>query len=78
MRVAVIGSRNIEINNLGEYLPKGVTEIVSGGAPLNKNLQIVEYADLVIAFWDGKSNGTRYTIESCKRMGKIVKVIIRD
>ena len=32
MKVAVIGSRNLTVEDLGEYLPKGTTEIVSGGA----------------------------------------------
>ncbi len=32
MKVAVIGSRKVEINNLEDYLPEGVTELVSGGA----------------------------------------------
>ena len=31
MKVAVVGSRNLTINNLGDYLPKDTTEIVSGG-----------------------------------------------
>lgn len=26
-------------------------------APLKRNLQIIEYADLVLAFWDGESRG---------------------
>ena len=32
MKVAVIGSRELRIENVGTYLPKGVTELVSGGA----------------------------------------------
>ena len=32
MKVAVIGSRGLTINDLGKYLPEGTTEIVSGGA----------------------------------------------
>ena len=32
MKVAVIGSRNLIINNLENYLPIDTTEIVSGGA----------------------------------------------
>ena len=32
MKVAIIGSRSLTVQNLGEYLPQGVTEIVSGGA----------------------------------------------
>lgn len=32
MKTAIIGSRNLTIDNLEEYLPKGTTEIISGGA----------------------------------------------
>ena len=32
MRVAVVGSRGLVVENLEEYLPKETTEIVSGGA----------------------------------------------
>lgn len=32
MRVAVIGSRNLEVPNLQDYLPEDTTVIVSGGA----------------------------------------------
>ena len=32
MKVAIFGSRNIKEINLKEYLPEGITEIVSGGA----------------------------------------------
>lgn len=32
MRVAVVGSRGLKVEHLENYLPEGVTEIVSGGA----------------------------------------------
>ena len=32
MKVAVVGSRNVIIDNLQNYLPENTTEIVSGGA----------------------------------------------
>lgn len=32
MKVAVIGSRNLTVENLEQYLPEKTTEIVSGGA----------------------------------------------
>ena len=31
MKVAVIGSRNLTVEDLGQYLPEETTEIVSGG-----------------------------------------------
>ena len=32
MKIAVIGSRSLTVVDLAQYLPIGVTEIVSGGA----------------------------------------------
>ena len=108
MKVAIIGSRNLQVQDLGMYMPEGVTEIVSGGArgidrcaaryahthglklteflpdyeaygrgaPLKRNLQIIDYADMVLAFWDGKSTGTVYTIRKCRAAGKPVKIFV--
>ena len=43
-------------------------------APFIRNTQIVEFADEVFAFWDGKSNGTRDAINKAKKLGKKVYV----
>jgi predicted Rossmann fold nucleotide-binding protein DprA/Smf involved in DNA uptake len=32
MRIAIVGSRNLTVEDIGKYLPDGVCEIVSGGA----------------------------------------------
>ena len=110
MKIAVIGSRNITVKNLGRYLPEDVTELVSGGAkgvdacarayatahglrlteflpeysrygraaPLRRNLQIVAYADAVLAFWDGRSKGTAFTIQACEKQHKPVQIIMME
>lgn len=102
MKVAVIGSRTLNIDNLQDYLPENTTEIVSGGAngvdasarryaqensikltefypkynrfgraaPLKRNLQIIDYSDLILAFWDGKSKGTKYVIDAARKCNK--------
>lgn len=107
MRIAIIGSRGLKVNNIGKYLPNGVTEIVSGGAkgidscaaeyareneiplveflpeyslygkvaPLKRNEQIAKYADEGIAFWDGASRGTKYTINIFQKLGKKIKIV---
>ena len=45
------------------------------GAPFKRNLQIIEYADEVLAFWDGQSRGTKYVIEQCRKKNKKVTVM---
>ncbi len=44
-------------------------------APLIRNQQIVDAAELVIAFWDNKSRGTAYTLKYAQKRGKPVKII---
>ena len=106
MKVAIIGSRGLTVEDFGPYLPENVTEIVSGGAmgidrcarryaqqkgiklteflpnyqqfgrgaPLRRNITIIDYADLVLAFWDGRSRGTQFVIENCKKRNKPLRV----
>lgn len=59
---------------LTEYLPK--YEKYGRTAPLKRNIQIIDYADLVVAFWDGASHGTKFVIDNCKRRGIPVKVFV--
>jgi len=106
VKVAVIGSRNVRVDDLGKYLPKDVSEIVSGGAkgvdtsareyalahglklteflpeykrygkgaPLKRNIAIMEYADQILVFWDGTSRGTKFVIEQCEKMGIPIQI----
>jgi predicted Rossmann fold nucleotide-binding protein DprA/Smf involved in DNA uptake len=107
MRIAIIGSRNINEVNIGCYIGQ-CDEIVSGGAkgvdtcaaayakehgirlveftpqyqqygraaPIIRNRQIVDYADRVLAFWDGISKGTLWVIRYAQKIGKPCQVIL--
>ncbi len=57
---------------LTEFLPK--YNHFGKSAPLKRNIEIVEYADIVIAFWDGKSRGTKFTIDYCVKQNKEVMI----
>lgn len=45
-------------------------------APHIRNDQIIEYADHIVAFWDGSSRGTKSVIDKCKSMGKRMTLYI--
>lgn len=59
---------------LTEYLPE--YEKYGRSAPLKRNITIIENADLVLAFWDGASHGTKFVIDNCKSRGIPVKVFV--
>ena len=110
MKVAIIGSRDLTVSDLGTYLPENTTEIVSGGArgidgcakeyaqangvklteflpeyekygrgaPIKRNRNIIDYADIVIAFWDGVAQGTKCVIDQCFRKHKKLVVYVTE
>ena len=59
---------------LTEFLPE--YEKYEKSAPLKRNITIIENADVVLAFWDGKSRGTKFVIDKCSELGKEVRVEI--
>ncbi len=58
---------------LTEFLPN--YEKYGRIAPLKRNITIIENADMVLAFWDGKSRGTKFTIDKTKQRGIPVQII---
>jgi hypothetical protein len=70
-------ARDYAIKNglkLTEFLPDYNT--YGRTAPLVRNIEIIDYADEVYAFWDGHSRGTKFVIENCRRRKKKVRIFI--
>lgn len=61
---------------LTEFLPEYTK--YGRSAPLKRNITIIEYSDIVLAFWDGKSRGTKFVIDNCRKLGVEVRVYIMD
>ena len=61
---------------LTEYLPE--YEKYGRTAPLKRNITIIENSDLVLAFWDGRSPGTRFVIDNCHKMGVKITVYTKN
>lgn len=47
-------------------------------APLIRNDEMVDMCDKVLVFWDGKSKGTKHTIDYAKKTGKPLELIKID
>jgi len=47
-------------------------------APLKRNEQMVDLADLVIVVWDGVSRGTKHTLDYAKKRGKQLILLMQS
>lgn len=54
------------------YLPN--YKIFGRAAPLKRDEDMVKASDKLIAFWDGQSTGTKYTIDFARKLGKQVEI----
>ena len=45
------------------------------GATFIRNRAIVEAADMVVAFWDGESRGTKYSIDYANKIGRTTLIV---
>lgn len=108
MKLLIAGSREITDIDLSQYVPDGVSLIISGGAtgidslaekyadehrlskliikprydlygraaPIKRNKQMAQICDRALIFWDGKSKGTKSTIDYLKKLGKYAEVVL--
>ena len=59
---------------LTEFLPQ--YQRYGRAAPIVRNKEIVDYADKVIAFWNGSSKGTLSVIKYAEKTGKLCKIVM--
>lgn len=44
-------------------------------AGMLRNIQMLEIAHMVVAFWDGRSKGTKHMVDQCKKRNIQIQVI---
>ena len=110
MKIAIVGSRSLNLELPENLIGTDIKQIISGGAkgidrcarayakqhriqileilpeydlygryaPLKRNDWILELSDMVLIFWDGKSRGSNYMIENCRKLCKPMKLFQFD
>ena len=64
-------SHNIPVT---EILPE--YNLYGRSAPLKRNELIINKADVIYVFWDGKSRGSEYVIKRCNELDKYCKTFL--
>ena len=70
-----LGEQFAKENNLELVVVPADWEKYGRAAGPRRNAEMAEMADALIAFWDGKSRGTKNMIETAEKKGLLVRVV---
>ena len=59
-----------------QVMPAGFEEMADASRAAARNQRLVDACDVLVAFWDGSSKGTRATVERALDAGKEVHVFV--
>ena len=59
-----------------QVIPASFEELSDAGRSAQRNQRLVDACDVLVAFWDGTSKGTRSTVERALDSGKEVHVFV--
>jgi hypothetical protein len=59
-----------------QVMPASFDEVADPGKSAARNQRLVDACDVLVAFWDGASQGTRTTVERALDAGKEVHVFV--
>jgi predicted Rossmann fold nucleotide-binding protein DprA/Smf involved in DNA uptake len=59
-----------------QVIPASFEELSDAGASAARNQRLVDACDVLVAFWDGSSKGTRATVDRALDSGKEVHVFV--
>jgi hypothetical protein len=70
-----LGEKYAKMKNIPIKIYKPDWEKYGKAAGVIRNEDIINYSDRVIAFWDGKSKGTKNSIDHARKLSKKVYII---
>lgn len=72
-----VAERYADEHSIEKLIIKPQYEKYGRAAPLKRNEEMVDKADVVLAIWDGKSKGTDYTLKYAQKKSKrIIQITI--
>ena len=71
-----IAERYADKNKISKLILRPQYENYGRVAPIKRNDVMVDIADAVLVLWDGKSKGTKHTIDYAKKKNKPISIIL--
>lgn len=70
-----LGERYAEENGLSIHRKPADWDTYGKSAGYRRNAEMAEYADALVAFWDGKSRGTKHMIDLAEKHDLAIRII---
>ena len=70
-----LAERYADEHRLSKYIIRPRYDLFGRAAPLRRNEQMVDMADVVLVVWDGKSKGAQYTVEYSRKRNKSITLV---
>lgn len=74
--IDTLAERWADQNDIPKLILKPNYDKYGRSAPIRRNEAIVQISDLVVAVWNGKSRGTKFTIDYAKKCGIPVEIFL--
>ncbi len=74
--IDALAEKYADKHRLSKMIVRPKYQLYGKAAPLKRNEEMVILADRILVIWDGKSKGTKYTIDYAKKQEKEIQVII--
>lgn len=74
--IDTLAERYADEKNYKKLIIKPEWDRYGKGAGIIRNREIINNADMVITFWDGKSRGTNHTIKRAKKLDKKIVIVL--
>ena len=73
--IDTLAERFADKHNISKLVLRPKYNIYQKAAPLKRNEKMVDIADEVLVIWDGKSKGTKYTLQYAQKQNKKIHLI---
>ena len=74
--IDMLAEKYADEKRLSKLILRPRYEIYGRAAPIRRNEEMVGICDMALIIWDGKSKGTKHTIDYAKKAGKDIILVI--
>ena len=73
--IDALAEKYADEHKLSKHILRPKYHLYKRGAPIKRNMEMIEMADAVLVVWDGRSRGAQSTVKHAEKLKKTIKVI---